>query len=160
MQRVDRVAGQCDTVGLLASSQAHVVGREERAAEGRGHHAVLVTVALLVLVCRVGVVVAAAHAAALFQLADGSQVEFGAVQLVYDAPETSLVLTDRKKRMQCSFGLINAFCARSDLQEGDKSGKLPTSAENSKVLNDLKMLGEGRINTPFSIPCASAPKFF
>jgi len=23
---------------------------------------------------------------------------------------------------------------------GDKSGKLPTSAENSKVLNDLKML--------------------
>jgi len=31
-------------------------------------------------------------------------------------------------------------CARSDLQGGDKSGKLPTSAENSKVLNDLKML--------------------
>jgi len=31
-------------------------------------------------------------------------------------------------------------CARSDLQGGDKSGKLPTSAENSKVLNNLKML--------------------
>jgi len=26
---------------------------------------------------------------------------------------------------------------------GDKSGKLPTSAENSKVLNDLKMLRDG-----------------
>jgi len=26
---------------------------------------------------------------------------------------------------------------------GDKYGKLPTSAENSKVLNDLKMLRDG-----------------
>jgi len=26
---------------------------------------------------------------------------------------------------------------------GDKSGKLPTSAKNSKVLNDLKMLRDG-----------------
>jgi len=34
------------------------------------------------------------------------------------------------------------MCARSELQ-GDKSGKLPTSAENSKVLNDLKMLRDG-----------------
>jgi len=34
-------------------------------------------------------------------------------------------------------------CARSDGQGGDKSRKLPTSAKNSKVLNDLKMLRDG-----------------
>jgi len=39
--------------------------------------------------------------------------------------------------------ILQSHAFKGQTFRGDKSGKLPTSAENSKVLNDLKMLRDG-----------------